>query len=92
MPDALSVTSVGQARTALGAAAGQHLAAVSGSHSLAEAVHFGALTLLRLIGTEHGMTPPIKNMADGEVRHSYSTAGNGFPAAVDFFGAFKTAP
>ena len=60
MRDALSVTSMGQASAALGAAASQHLTAVSGGHSLAEAVLLGALTLLGLIGTEHCMTPPFK--------------------------------
>ena len=51
---------MGQASAALGAAASQHLTAVSGGHSLAEAVLLGALTLLGLIGTEHCMTPPFK--------------------------------
>ena len=38
----------------LGAAAGQHLAAVLGGHTLAEAVLLGTLALLGLIGTKHG--------------------------------------
>ena len=62
MRDALSATSMGQASAALGAAASQHLTAVSGGHSLAEAVLLGALTLLGLIGTEHCMTPPFNNI------------------------------
>ena len=41
--------------SALRSAAGQHLAAVGGRHSLAEAVLFLALKLLGLIGTEHGV-------------------------------------
>jgi hypothetical protein len=50
---------MGQASAALSAAAGEDLASVGGPHSLAEAVLLGALTLLRLIGTEHLHTPPI---------------------------------
>ena len=49
---------MGQASAALGTTAGKHLPAVGGSHSLAEAVLLGALTLLGLIGTEHLHTPP----------------------------------
>ena len=45
---------MGQAGAALGAAAGQHLAAIAGGHTLAEAVLLGALTLFGLIGTKHG--------------------------------------
>ena len=62
MRDALSATSMGQASAALGAAAGQNLTAVAGGHSLAEAVLFGALTLLGLIGTFrcHVETPPVR--------------------------------
>ena len=62
MRDALSVTSMGQASATLSAATSQHLAAVAGSHSLAETVLLGALTLLGLIGTEHCMTPPFNNI------------------------------
>ena len=46
--------SVRQTSAALGAAAGQHLAAVLGGHTLAEAVLLGTLALLGLIGTKHG--------------------------------------
>ena len=56
--DANSAALVGQASAALGTTAGKHLPAVGGSHSLAEAVLLGALTLLGLIGTEHLHTPP----------------------------------
>ena len=45
---------MGQAGAALGAAAGQHLAAIAGGHTLAEAVLLGALALFGLIGTKHG--------------------------------------
>ena len=48
-----SAMSVGQADAALGAAAGQNLAAISGSHALAEAMLLGTLALLGLIGTKH---------------------------------------
>ena len=53
---------MGQAGAALGAATGQDLAAVSGSHSLAEAVDLLAVELLGLIGTfrSHVETPPVK--------------------------------
>ena len=44
---------MGQAVAALGAAAGEDLTAISGSHPLAEPVLFGALALFGLIGTEH---------------------------------------
>ena len=54
--------SVAQAGTALGAAASQDLAAVSGRHSLAEAVDLLAMELLGLIGTFrcHVETPPVR--------------------------------
>ena len=50
----------GQLRSALGAAAGKDLAAIGGSHALAEAVDLGAVQLLGLIGTFgcHAETPP----------------------------------
>ena len=51
-------TSMGQAVAALSAAAGEHLAAISGTHPLTEAVLLGALALFGLIGTEHLHTPP----------------------------------
>jgi hypothetical protein len=78
MRDALSVTSMGQASATLSAATSQHLTAVLGGHSLAEAVLLGALTLLGLIGTEHCMTPPfnkigVQSVADRLCR-TYSTA------------------
>ena len=44
-----------QGQAALCTAAGEHLAAVSGCHSLAETVHFGRVQLLGLISTlRHG--------------------------------------
>ena len=46
-------TLVGQAGAALRTAAGQDLAAVGGTHTLAESVLLGTLTLLGLIGTNH---------------------------------------
>ena len=45
--------SVAELCSAFCSAAGQDLAAVRGGHSLAEAVLFLALTLLRLIGKKH---------------------------------------
>ena len=45
---------------ALGAAAGQDLAAVGGGHALAEAVDLLAVELLGLIGTNHAGTPPVQ--------------------------------
>ena len=69
---------MGQASAALSAAAGQHLAAILGGHSLAEAVLLGALTLLGLIGTEHCMTPPLNKIGvqrSAEILcRTYSTA------------------
>ena len=58
---ALPFRLVGQTGTALGAAAGQDLTAVGGSHSLAEAVDLLAVQLLGLIGTFrcHVETPPV---------------------------------
>ena len=43
----------GQLCSALGAAAGQNLAAVLGGHSLSETMHLGSVTLLGMIGTQH---------------------------------------
>ena len=45
--------------TALGTAAGKHLAAVGSSHSLPETVNLGTMTTAGLIGTLHGCTPPV---------------------------------
>jgi len=73
MRDALPPSSDGQAQTALCTTASQNLAAIGSSHSLTETVHLGALTLLGLIGTEHCMTPPLKNIGD-PTRTPYSTA------------------
>ena len=46
--------SVSKAHSALSAASLQYVSAVSGFHSLAEAVNFASLTLLRLVGSQHG--------------------------------------
>ena len=46
---------MGQASATLGAAAGQHFAAVGSAHSLAEPVFLGALALFGLVGTEHAI-------------------------------------
>ena len=45
--------SVGQTGAALGAAAGQHLAAIAGGHTLTEAVLLLSVDLLRLISSFH---------------------------------------
>jgi hypothetical protein len=50
---------VGQTGAASCAAASQDLAAIGSSHALAEPVDLGAMTLLRLIGTNHSDTPPV---------------------------------
>ena len=51
--------SVAESVSALAAATGKDLAAVSGSHSLSEAMNFLAMELLGLIGTlRHLYTPP----------------------------------
>ena len=47
--------SVGKAHSALSAASLQYFSAVSGLHSLAEAMNFASLTLLGLIGSQHGL-------------------------------------
>ena len=42
--------------------AGQNLTAVGSSHSLAETVDLGTMTLAGLVGTLHEITPPINNI------------------------------
>ena len=75
---------MGQASAALSTTAGQDLTAIGGTHSLAEAVLLGTLTLLGLIGTEHSMTPPlIKILLPESVSGAYSTAKVFTFAAVD---------
>ena len=66
---------VAQAGTALGAAASQDLAAVGGSHSLAEAMDLLAVELLGLIGTFrcHVETPPSSIPAVPFGNGAYST-------------------
>ena len=61
--------SVGEAGSALRAAAGEDLAAVAGGHSLAEAVLLLALTLLGLVGANHSQIHPFLTL--------YSTAARG---------------
>ena len=70
---------MGQSASALGTAAGKHLAAVFGRHSLSEAMLLGALEFLGLIGTEHPGTPPVnESSASGRGRRmSESTAAQG---------------
>ena len=47
--------------TALGTAAGKHLAAVGSSHSLTETVNLGAVSAAGLLGTLLNFcTPPVK--------------------------------
>ena len=53
--------SVGEADAALGTTAGQNLAAIAGSHALAETMDLGTMALLGLIGTNHAGTPPVLN-------------------------------
>ena len=86
---------MGQASATLSAATSQHLTAVLGGHSLAEAVLLGALTLLGLIGTEHCMTPPfnkigVQSVADRLCR-TYSTVQKTFCHRSTLFGAAQTA-
>ena len=50
----------GQNLAALSTTAGENLAAVGGSHSLAEAMNLGAVTTAGLVGTLHSLTPPVK--------------------------------
>ena len=61
---------VRQTRAALGTTAGENLAAVGSSHSLAEAMDLLAVQLLGLIGTFrcHFETPPV--FSGGEVGSS----------------------
>ena len=48
---------------ALSAAAGKNLAAVGSSHSLAETVDLGTVTVAGLVGTLHSDTPPQNQYA-----------------------------
>ena len=47
--------------TALGTAAGKHLAAVGSSHSLPETVNLGTMTTAGLIGTLHVVYTSLKS-------------------------------
>jgi len=51
-------TLVSQTDSAFCATSGKDFSAISGLHSLSEAVLFAALTLFRLISTKHVLTPP----------------------------------
>ena len=84
---------VGQTGAALGAATGQDLAAVSGSHSLAEAVDLGAVQLLGLIGTFrcHVETPPVRiPVTPGD--DTYSTPPRRADAVNEYHSAIRGAP
>ena len=50
---------MGQSYSSLSATSGENFSAVFCSHALHEAMLFAALTLLRLIGTNHSDTPPV---------------------------------
>ena len=62
--------------SALGAATGEDLAAVGGSHSLSEAMHLGSVTLSGLIGTNscHGIYTSCKNMLNSGRRSASAAA------------------
>ena len=79
---------VGKTCAALGAATGQDLAAVGGSHSLAEAVDLLAVELLGLVGTfrSHVETPPVIIPA-GTLSGTYSTPFFEKKGAVNLFRA-----
>ena len=62
--------------TALGTAAGKHLAAVGSSHSLAETVNLGTVTAAGLIGTLHVFTPPVYKVS--YARQSKTAAKHSF--------------
>ena len=55
--------------TALGTAAGKHLAAVGSSHSLPETVNLGAVTAAGLIGTLHNFVHLLSksHMLDSQI-------------------------
>ena len=59
---------MGQSGSALGASAGQDLAAVSGSHSLSEPMDFASLSLFGLIGSEHRSFPSFRVLAAAPAR------------------------
>ena len=69
------VRSGGQNLAALCTAAGQNLAAVSGSHSLTETVDLGTMTIAGLVGTLHLDTPPNNN---SYARQSYDRSNTYF--------------
>ena len=62
------LSSMGQTGATLRTTAGEHLAAIGGTHTLAEPVLLGALALLGLVGTEHAihLFLKMKNCCGGE--------------------------
>ncbi|SBW11866.1 hypothetical protein KL86CLO1_13417 [uncultured Eubacteriales bacterium] len=82
----LSAILVGEAGAALRTAAGQDLTAIGSSHSLAEPVLLGTLTLFGLIGTNHCCTPPVRS--SGAARRGTRPPQRPFTAAVDNHYAF----
>ena len=60
----------GQDSSAFGTAAGKDLAAVGGSHSLAETMDLCAMALSGLIGTQHLGTPPVILCSTTEIGRS----------------------
>ena len=68
--------SSGQNLAALCAAAGKHLAAVGSSHSLAETVHLGAVTLAGLIGTLHTFVHLLSNHICSTAKMAAATHNN----------------
>lgn len=73
--------SVAESVSALVAATGKNLAAISGSHSLSEAMNFLTMELLGLIGTlRHLYTPPELLCSTAEIAaacHSYTVPWTG---------------
>ena len=59
---------MGQSGSALGASAGQDLAAVGGSHSLSEPMDFASLSLFGLISSEHRSFPSFRVLAAAPAR------------------------
>ena len=78
----------GELCSALGAATGEDLAAVGGSHSLSEAMHLGSVTLSGLIGTNscHGIYTSCKNMLNSGRRSASAAASQEFSCS---HGAYK---
>ena len=75
----------GELCSALGAATGEDLAAVGGSHSLSEAMHLGSVTLSGLIGTNscHGIYTSCKNMLNSGRRSASAAASQNLAAPME---------